>query len=278
MMALYNDKIDWSLLELPLADHIWYLRNQYPHFIETMWMMDPLGEGDCGFIALEFFDMFLGGHVHADFEMRKFLIENMRKDLEYFKTSRILATMQRQPGVNDDDWLGGGGGLEGALGVLCFDFDEDDRESMFDIGVYGGEEKTQLDCRHLEVFAKATKTRILLLFCWVQYEQKENKTTERRIQFTCLDIDWRETEETKHEPSKPPEIKFCIGMPNFSEDFDFYRTAVIMNAPSGKSVQGDYLVYSVSLLPPLCTQPVLCLFSLVFFYSISLLSRFVARF
>jgi len=69
-----------------------------------------------------------------------------------------------------------------------------------------------MDSQHLVVFAKATNTRVVLLHYWRQ-----------EAAFTCCDIDYRERD-------KDPVFKFSEGLPDFEEDYDFYRTLVIMNS------------------------------------------------
>jgi hypothetical protein len=48
--------------------------------------------------------------------------------------------------------------------------------------------------------------------------------------YSCLDIDWRTTK---------PSFSYTEEIPTFGPDYDFFRTAVIMNAPTCSFVSGD---------------------------------------
>jgi hypothetical protein len=93
----------------------------------------------------------------------------MTKDLDYFKESKIMACIIRGPG-NDDKFWNSNELLEvmgGEATILCTqhdDLDNSPRNVSRDDNLFNVQfEETLLDNRHLEVFAKATKCRIVLL-------------------------------------------------------------------------------------------------------------------
>jgi hypothetical protein len=65
----------------------------------------------------------------------------------------------------------------------------------------------KMDKRHLEVFARAKNSRIVLLSYHIDTDR-----------FTGIDMDWRNV---------PPKIGTFIKIPNFGKDYDFYRTAIV---------------------------------------------------
>jgi hypothetical protein len=223
-----------SWLDHPLTDHLWYLHARYPKFLETMSLLDPLGEGDCGFITLELFEMFLNPTTccWGVVRMREALVKELKRDLDYFKSSRIQAAMLRPPHVTDGAWKER---EEMTLITQSLDLTDEDnpgQDSLYNIGQADDDGKyPMMDVRHFEVYAKSTKTRIVLLRCCQQPGTEEEPGQESSdtnpLQFTCHDIDWRGDADETH----PPEVKFSNGIPDFGVGFDFYRTAVVMFAP-----------------------------------------------
>jgi hypothetical protein len=67
--------------------------------------------------------------------------------------------------------------------------------------------RKKMDKRHLEVFARATNSRIVLLSYHLDTDC-----------FTGIDMDWQNI---------PPKIGTFIEIPNFGKDYDFYRTAIV---------------------------------------------------
>jgi hypothetical protein len=139
--------------------------------------------------------------------------------------------MQRTPDVDETYWSTEGSSA--AASVLSMDVeDPKNLESLFGITTLCDDGKyPMMDCRHLEVYAKATRTRIVLLHFWGSIGQSSGPSNSK---FTCLDIDWQGPSAAK--------VKFTVGIPDFGDDYDFYRTAVIMNGPTCRKVSRDDLI------------------------------------
>ena len=188
-----------------------------------MYQLEPLAEGDCGFISLQFFQAFLNPPEVAPLTttgMRRFLHETLTNDPEYFSTSRCIATMQRNKSCGDQqNWLEFG--LEMSLMDLALQMDKTEIENLYRIGERdpSNEYTVQMSPAHLEVYAKATKTRIVLLTFWWQ---------PRHV--TYLDVDWRNEELRLRYEDR------LTSFPDFGAGFDFYKTAVIMLGPTCKAV------------------------------------------
>ena len=86
----------------------------------------------------------------------------------------------------------------------------------------------------MAVFAKATRTRIVLL---IYYRSDNWHMAENNDSFCCFDIDWRYSDTV-------PGYKYSKCIPDFGENFDFYRTAVMMRAPASLRVDGDYIYWN----------------------------------
>ena len=56
-------------------------------------------------------------------------------------------------------------------------------------------------------------------------------------EFTCLDIDWRHS-------VRAPAVKYYENIPDFGDGYDFFRTAVIMNAPTSVNVKGNNVIWN----------------------------------
>ena len=80
-----------------LADQLFFYKSYLPpSFGENLYQLEPLAEGDCGFITLQFFQAFLNPPEVAPLTttgMRRFLHESLTNDHEYFSTSVCMATM-----------------------------------------------------------------------------------------------------------------------------------------------------------------------------------------
>jgi hypothetical protein len=50
-----------STLTKLFLDHLYFLHPLAPSFFEQMWMIDPVGNGDCGFHVLQLFSIFMDG-------------------------------------------------------------------------------------------------------------------------------------------------------------------------------------------------------------------------
>ena len=228
---------DWSRLDGPLADHIWCLHGKVPAFFNQMSLLDPVAKGECGLMTLQLFGVFLvkgDKEVEQDTKlmeaiqdpkaMRHFLLENLKNDIDYFKSSKFFSAMGRSPGLDDKYWKSE---VEPSVTTfLKIDLARatDDEDGLMNMSLVGNKKR---DFRHfLEVFAKATKTRIVFLHYWLPYKQ-----------FTCLDIDWRQCVPL-------PVVKFYEEIPDFGDGYDFYRTAIIMNAPTCTNVKGDKVMWN----------------------------------
>jgi hypothetical protein len=102
-----------------------------------------------------------------------------------------------------------------------------------------------MSARHLEVFAKATKTRIILLSYWGGRNDGDRiDQCRQRNQFTCLEIDWRFHGQRKQECK----IVFEDGIPDFDfrtrTRFNYWdRTVVVMHTPTLHHIDGDWIIW-----------------------------------
>jgi len=233
----FGNNQDWSRFKGPLADHIWCLKDKAPAFFDQMSLLDPVADGNCGFTALQLFGMFLEGDKETSQQdtqlmeavrdtnvMCQFIKDNLNNDIDYFKSSKIIEAMSRWPGIDGNYSKKEGEASPDAF--LNTDLEktsaDEEKDSLLDI-LQG---KKKMDRRHLEVFAKATKTRIVFLYYWLPHKE-----------FTCLDIDWRDS-------VRAPAVKFYENIPDFGDGYDFSRTAVIMNAPTSVNVKGDNVIWN----------------------------------
>ena len=222
-------KPQWSGFHQPLGDHLWYLSQRLPKFLETMFLLDPIGEGDCGFMVLLLFGMFLEMEQHPSTvsEMRAFLVKSLKQDVDYFKGSDLMATFGREATQTDKNWSEHGLNLSKV--VSSEDCEEKNKEGLFNIiekdetGKY-----PEMDSRHLCIYAKATKTRIIYLHNW---EHDHTPSDRKSNHFSCMDIDWRDDKER---------WTWKAHLPEFSDGFDFYRTAVVMNSATS-TINGDHI-------------------------------------
>jgi hypothetical protein len=214
---------EWeSKVRYVLADQLFFYESYLPpSFVENLYQLEPLADGDCGFISLQFFQAFLNPPDVAPLTtigMRRFLHETLENDPEYFSTSRCIATMQRNRSCGES-WLDFG--LEMSLMDLRLQMDKTENENLYMIGKRdpSNEYTVQMSPAHLEVYAKATQTRIVLLTFWVQPRH-----------FTYLDVDWRSDElQLRYEDR-------ISSFPDFGAGFDFYKTAVILLGPTCEAV------------------------------------------
>ena len=113
-------------------------------------------------------------------------------------------------------------------------------------------ENGPMDVRNWAVFAKRTRSRIILVSLtrgedWgIEAEIRDkvndqNKEPDDRIwagdRFHTYEVDWRNG-------AANPRFEFRPGTPCFDDDFDFYRTLVIMSAPTCERVEGNDVWYS----------------------------------
>ena len=240
------EKLNLKRFTAPLADHVFFLHRRCPSFVNRMCLLEPNDAGMCGFVCLQLFSLFLGTNLlrceamqhfigdktkqrlDRDFfllttkHMRKFLVGEMEKDLKettpYFPNSPIVPSMFRYPGLTEPEWKDL---VINAMEeqVRCI-FDPDAAQNLYSIA----ESKEEMECPHLEVFAKATKTRIVLLYYWMEQDR-----------YSCLDIDWR---------TPKPSFSYTEEIPTFGPEYDFFRTAVIMNAPTCSFVSGDEITWN----------------------------------
>jgi hypothetical protein len=91
--------------------------------------------------------------------------------------------MQRNREITQRQWYESS--LEMCLIDVCLQMDRESEDNLFQIGIVdsSGDYLMNMSSAHLEIFAKATNTRIVLLTFWEQTRH-----------FTYLDIDWRTDE------------------------------------------------------------------------------------
>ena len=217
--CLFGDTGSYSNIKDSLKDLLYFHYDENEPFFKRMSVLDPVGEGDCGFIILQLFGMYLeqddksmrkDRQLHRAIletkTMKKLLCDEMKKYIDYFTKNEIMMSLQRAPGGSDDHFREA---LKDETMLMEHQrqFHQGSTDSLFAIA--DGE---KMDNQHLVVFAKATNTRVVLLHYWRQ-----------EAAFTCCDIDYRQRD-------KDPVFKFSEGLPHFEEDYDFYRTLVIMNS------------------------------------------------
>jgi hypothetical protein len=235
-------------LNCTLGDHLFHLRDKLSGLIANLNLIDPIGDGNCGYYALQLFGAFLlqGGlelpngkqvreAVKEHMKMRQFVKDYLTENLDYFLQSEGMVLCQRPDGVLDMDWRNGGSEIVQTLLLEDLKIESQDNEdSLLNSTILKPPEKDdnewlskyyKMDKRHFEVFAKATKSRIVVL----SYEQETDR-------FSLVDLDWREEGKGK----------FCYStaIPDFGDDFDFYRTAIFTMAPTAVKIDDFNLVMS----------------------------------
>jgi hypothetical protein len=99
--VLFDQKPDYSTrFNTILADHIWYLREQSPSFLQRMSLLDPVGDGSCGYICLQLFQIFLEDRLEHN--ICEYLVDNLTADINYFKSSPILVIPNPNPNPNSN--------------------------------------------------------------------------------------------------------------------------------------------------------------------------------
>ena len=127
-----------------------------------MSLLDQVADGNCGFTVLQLFGMFLEGDketaqntrlmeaVRETEAMCHFIMDNLKNDIDYFQSSKIIEAMSRWPGMDGN--YSKREGEPSAAAFLDIDLEtsaDDEKDSLFDIM----EGKKKMDRRHLEVFA-----------------------------------------------------------------------------------------------------------------------------
>ena len=107
--------------------------------------------------------------VRTTKSLRRIIVDEITKDLDYFKESKIMANIARGPGTADEYWYSSGllqdmGGETLMLGNNRDDLDNSPEnvskvDNLFNIQF----EESLLDNRHLEVFPNLKKNFHLLL-------------------------------------------------------------------------------------------------------------------
>lgn len=226
---LYLDaKRDLSLLDNTVADHLYSLQRFSPQFFHKMSMLDPPGAGDCGFHVLHYFAKYadIQGKFESVLDLRYFLRRVLKQDRKYFASSEIALEMYRPPGADEETWQSYREMLQETVRNDVEDPSSPD--SLYNLLEEGPDGvRPMMDNRHLEVFAKATSTRFFVL--------NFHTSCESSNPFTCVEIDWR---------GSAPIFHFTEGLPVIDDSFDFYRTAVVMNAPCCSDVDGDTILWN----------------------------------
>ena len=235
-------------LDFPLADHLFALRDKLPGVIENLNLIDPIGDGNCCYYALQLFGAFLldGGSglrngkqlreaVNDHTKMRQFVKDYLTKNLKYFLQSEGMSLCQRPSGVSDEDWRNGGREvIRACMENQDLNIEWTDREDcLLNCTTLKPPSPTtedewmskyhKMDKRHFEVFAKATKSRIVVL----SYDPNTDR-------YFHIDLDWREGVES---------VFYSHDIPDFGEDFDFYRTGIFTLGPTAVEIDNDFELF-----------------------------------
>jgi hypothetical protein len=128
-----------------LKDPLYFHFDERDSFFKRMSVLDPVGDGDCGFIVLQLFGMYLEQHdadLKKDKEfhsavinvakMKNYLCSETRIYIDYFMENKIMMSLQRIPGMSDDSFLET---LQDENTLYChrMEFDECEKGDMFSI-------------------------------------------------------------------------------------------------------------------------------------------------
>jgi hypothetical protein len=217
--------------------------NQLKCLVPELNLLDPVGDGDCGFMALQLFGMFLlrGNEAVKDeirfreavldtMSMRKYVVEKLTSNHDYYKKSLYQKKLTYIPQLGtieafDKEFLKKTE-KERATYNMWTELHEMDMEPTARHGLYGiikkenkedGEKRpNEMDVRHCHIFAKETGTRVIL----VTFIDEKNS-------YLSFEMDFRETKEDCYVER---------GVQRFTKDFDFYRTLVLLNSLTCKEI------------------------------------------
>ena len=242
-----NDRFDTKL-----ADSLFHLYDFCPAFFDRMSMLDPTDCTNGGYYLLQLFLVFLqedravptdkklkAGHkklreaMRDTYLLRKLMREWVIADADYIKQDRTICELARPPDQPEEEWRER---VEKVLIKLLAEEVNPDNPHAELLDTFKAPRKSiqpDLDARHLVVFAKATKTRIF----YVNYNRKDEWRFRghQKDSFTCCELDGRD--------DTGPRCKYTSFIPEFGDNFDFYRTAIIMKTPACTHVVDDVIVW-----------------------------------
>jgi hypothetical protein len=200
-------------------------------FFKHRWMIDPLGDGNCGFYALKLFLFFLNEErklwepLTTD-AIRKFLHMEMKDEKDYYLASEIVIALSRPHGTSDATWS--------TQSKLTVESVAEDEYNDW-IGIWSEEgtawKEEQLYNANLVAFARKTKTRIVLHRNWANGLEPQRYTT------TIMDFRQLSSVELDN-PKYTPMTHFNVdGIPEF--EGDWFRTLVLVNSHTCTSVDAE---------------------------------------
>jgi len=244
-----NERETPKELEGSLADHLFFFRDRLPTVIKDLRFVDPVGDGNCGYYTLQLIGMFLyleeappEPHLKVFYEalmdqkkMRQDVKDILLQDIDFYRESKGMLLSFRPDDISDHDWETGG---MASFGVCQSDdlviSNQHESDSLLngvtyarDILNHGVSPYFEMDQRHLEVFARSTKTRIVFL-----------KYSLLKDSFVCYEYDWR---------TSPENCSYSTEIPTFDYDYDFYRTAVVTHSRTSKRIEEEELIFSNSM-------------------------------
>ena len=242
--AFTDQSDDDSTYRLGLADTLFVPFNKAPHFFQTMMLIDPDGSTDnCGYIIMLLFFMFLKNENETEDLGILFLQDSLMKSranrnklipqMRSLLTEWCVQEVDEQNILHQHDELFSTFNRHSASDETWKEQLEFIRTSLSADEMLEDTKEGPMDIKSWAVFAKRTKTRFILVSLtrgdnWE--EEPENNDT-----FHTFEVDWRNSD-------ADPLFKFSLGIPFFDDDFDFYRTVVLMFSPSCRSVEGNDVV------------------------------------
>ena len=254
---MYGD-VDYRRFKKMLSDTLYHIYNKAPGFFDTMSCLDPTGSGngteggDGGYQILQCFLMFLQEDkvivtdkklkasqkkltdaMTDTYKFRRLMQQWIINETDYFTGCEdIMTELDRGPFTKDEEWVLFKPILEKAL-VDQFNptYDGDVFARCFTLPKKSSQ--PELDVKHFMVFAKATKTRIVLI---MHHRSNNWSMKENNDSFLVHDFDWRYSD-------TDPEYKFSTSIPDFGQDFDFFRTAIFMRSPGCLRADQDYIYW-----------------------------------
>ena len=253
---MYGD-VDFRRFKKMLSDTLYHIYNKAPGFFDTMSCLDPTGSGngteggDGGYQILQCFLMFLQEDkvivtdkklkasqkkltdaMTDTYKFRRLMQQWIINETDYFTGCDIMTELDRGPFTKDEEWVLFKPILEKAL-VDQFNptYDGDVFARCFTLPKKSSQ--PELDVKHFMVFAKATKTRIVLI---MHHRSNNWSMKENNDSFLVHDFDWRYSD-------TDPEYKFSTSIPDFGQDFDFFRTAIFMRSPGCLRADQDYIYW-----------------------------------
>jgi hypothetical protein len=222
-------------IEPGVADHVCLLRQNYnDSILKDLWMIDPIGDGNCGFYVLQLFLSYLGEKEELwkvkkeqlkkeqwkkTIPIREFLHVELEEERQYYEEHPFGVELQRTPGTPEEEWrewlVTLRSSVEDTIDECLSIWDKSTKKQKAIAKPYGGDNSVQMSNFLLLVFARMTKTRIVLL-------HHTNSNDPNRHGFRWYGMDFRSTREgncTKNE-----------GLPTLEQlGNNWYRTLMVMN-------------------------------------------------